>query len=87
MELKKIQDKHPDLIDPAVEVWEDFGIQQSGHWFIDNVHGVSKHDIEAQCQWMRDRQARGNPVPRDMVDCYTEYRLMKHVLLHPSLAL
>ena len=89
-ELEKIQDELPDLIDPAVKVWKDCRIQRSGRRFFDTacrLRGVAKHDIEAQCRWMRDRQARGNPVPRDMVDCYTEYRLMKPVLLHPSLAL
>ena len=89
-ELERIQDERPDLIDPAVNVWEDYGIQRSGRRFFDTacrLRGVSKQDIEAQCRWMRDRQARGNPVPRDMVDCYTEYRLMKPVLLRPSLAL
>ena len=49
------------------------------------VRGVSKMDIEAQCQWMKDRQARGVPVARDIVDCYIKYRLMKPALLLPSI--
>ena len=88
--MEKIQDERPDLIDPAVEVWEDYRIQRSGCWFFDTacgLRGVAKHNIEAQCRWMRDRQARGNTVPRDMVDCYTVNQMMKPVLLHPSLAL
>ena len=89
-ELEEIQNERHDLIDPQVDVWEDFGIQRSGRCFFDTafrLRGVSKSDIEAQCRWMKDRQARGNPVARDMVDCYTEYRLMKPALLRPSLAL
>jgi hypothetical protein len=90
LELEIIQDKRPGLIDLAVKVWEDYGIQQSGRRFFDTacqLRGVAKQDIEAQCRWMKYRQARGNPVPRDMVECYTKYRLIKPVLLHPSLVL
>ena len=89
-ELEQIQNERPDLIDSSVDIWEDYGIQRSGRRFFDTacrLRGVSKSDIEAQCRWMKDRQARGNPVARDMVDCYTEYRLMKPALLRPSLAL
>ena len=89
-ELERIQEEREDLIDPKIEIWEDFGIQRSGRRFFDTacrLRGVSKLDIEAQCRWMKDRQARGVPVARDMVDCYTEYRLMKPALLRPSLAL
>ncbi len=89
-ELEEIQNDRPDLIDSQVDVWEDFGIQRSGRRFFDTacrLRGVAKSDIEAQCRWMKDRQARGNPVARDMVDCYTEYRLMKPALLRASLAL
>ena len=89
-ELEQIQNEKPNLIDPPVDVWEDYGIQRSGRRFFDTtcrLRGVSKSDIEAQCRWMKDRHARGNPVPRDMVDCYTEYRQMKPALLRPSLAL
>jgi hypothetical protein len=59
-ELEEIQNERPDLIDPQVEVWEDFGIQHSGWRFFDTtcrLRGVSKSDIEAQCCWMKDRQA------------------------------
>lgn len=89
-ELEEIQNECSGLIDPNVDVWEDYGIQRSGRRFFDTacrLRGVAKADIEAQCRWMKDRQARGNPVARDMVDCYTEYRLMKPALLRPSLAL
>ena len=89
-ELEVIQDTRPGLIDSQVEIWEDYGIQRSGRRFFDTfcrLRGVKKADIEAQCRWMKDRQARGAPVARDMVDCYTEYRLMKPALLRPSQAL
>ena len=89
-ELEIIQDVRPGLIDPQVEIWEDYGIQRSGRRFFDTfcrLRGVKKSDIEAQCRWMKDRQARGVPVARDMVDCYTEYQLMKPALLRPSQAL
>lgn len=89
-ELEQIQNERPDLIDSQIDIWEDYGIQRSGRRFFDTacrLRGVAKTDIEAQCRWMKDRQARGNPVARDMVDCYTEYSLMKPALLRPSLAL
>lgn len=89
-ELESIQEECPGLIDSQVDVWDAYGIQRSGRRFFDTtcrLRGVAKSDIEAQCRWMKDRQARGNPVARDMVDCYTEYRLMKPSLLRPSQAL
>jgi hypothetical protein len=60
MELEEIQNERPNLIDPQVEVWEDFGIQRSGRRFFDTtcrLRGVSKSDIEAKCHWMKGRQA------------------------------
>ena len=85
-----IQEARPDLIDPAVDVYEAYGVQRSGRRFFDTecrIRGVKPKDIEAQCRWIRDRAAKGNPAPRDMVDCYTEYKHMRKVLLRPSQAL
>ena len=80
----------PDLVDPSVEVYEAYGIQRSGRRFFDTecqIAGVSKSDIEAQCRWIQDRAAKGIPVPKDMVACYSDYRHMRPVLLRPSQAL
>lgn len=88
--LVSIQEERPDLIDPIVDVYESYGVQRSGRRFFDTecrIRGVKAKDIEAQCRWIRDRAAKGIPAPRDMVDCYTEYKHMRKVLLRPSQAL
>ena len=36
-ELEEIQNKRSDLIDSQADVWEDFGIQQSGRHFFDTT--------------------------------------------------
>jgi hypothetical protein len=85
-----IQETMPSLIDPILDVYDSYGIQRSGRRFFDTeckLRGVKKEDIEDQCRWIRDRTARGVPVPRDMVDCYTEYRHMRQALLRCSRAL
>ena len=88
--LEDIQEERPDLIEPECDVHDAFGIQRSGRRFFDTecrLRGVKKEDIEAQCRWIKDRQARGVPVPRDMVELYSEFRHLCPVLLRPSQAL
>ena len=87
VKLIDIQERRPDLIDPILDVYEDYGIQRSGRRSFDTecrLRGVKKEDIEAQCQWILERDAQGVPAPRDMVDCYSEYRHMRETLLKPS---
>ena len=79
-------DAHPVLIDLVIDVWEGCRVLISGWCICDTtcrLWGVSEPDIKAQYQWIKDRQAWGNPAPRDTVDCYMymEYRLMKPVVL------
>ena len=86
----EIQEERPDLVDPSIEVYEAYGIQRSGRRFFDTeclIAGVKKSDIEAQCRWIQDRTAKGIPVSRDMVACYSEFRHLRPVLLQPSQAL
>lgn len=88
--LVKIQEARPDLIDPAIDVWDAYGMQRSGRRFFDTtcrLMNVSDSDIKAQCRWISERTARGAPIARDMVDLYTEYKHMKKALLRPSKAL
>ena len=89
-QLQAIQDNQPDLIDPMLDVYDAYGIQRSGRRFFDTeckLRGVPKEDIEDQCRWIKDRKAKGVPVPRDMVDCYAEYRHLRKALLRCSLVL
>ena len=88
--LQLIQETRPDLIDPMIDVYDSYGIQRSGRRFFDTeckLRGVPKEDIEDQCRWIKDRKAKGVPVPRDMVDCYAEYRHLREALLRCSRAL
>ena len=88
--LEEIQNTNPELIDPAVNVTEDYGVQRSGRRFFDTEcqnQRVSSDDIKAQCRWAAERAAGGRTVHRGMVDCYSDYRNMRPTLLRPSKAL
>jgi len=89
-ELEWIQSRHPELIDPKVNIWEDYGVQRSGRRGFTNEArnlGVSRDDIEAQCRWETDRNTGGKGVNRSMFDTYSDFRNMKKTLLRPSQAL
>ncbi len=46
------------LIDPACNIWEDFGVQRSGRRFFTThttIMGVPQHLIELQARWSTDR--------------------------------
>ena len=76
------------LIDPDVDVWEDYGVQRSGRRFF-ATHctnmGVEPHLIELQARWQTDRANGERSVQRTMLHTYSEVRNMKDSLVKPSL--
>ena len=76
------------LIDPDVDVWEDYGVQRSGRRFF-TTHctnmGVEPHLIEVQARWQTDRANGERSVQRTMLHTYSEVRNMKDSLVQPSL--
>ena len=88
--LLEIQGEMPTLIEPEVEVEEEFGMQRSfrrGFTTECKNQKIGKDDLNAQCRWRSEREAQGNTVQRAMHDHYADYRLMKDVKLRPSQAL
>jgi hypothetical protein len=78
------------LIDPACNVWRDFGTQRSGRrWFTSECanKGVPKHEVELQCRWSTDRANGERTVQRSMIHTYSEMRNMKETLIRPSKSL
>ena len=77
------------LIDPDCDVWEDFGIQQSGRQFF-TTHctnmGVKPYLIELQARWQTDRANGECTVQRSMIHTYSKVRNMKETLRQPSQA-
>ena len=78
------------LIDPACDIWEDYGVQRSGRRFFTttcNIMGVELHLIELQARWQTDRANGGRTVQHTMAHTYSEVRNMKEVLKKLSQAL
>ena len=77
------------LIDPDVDIWEEFGIQRSGRRFF-TTHtlkmGVKPFLIELQARWSTDRANGERSVQRTMIHNYAEVRNMKDTLKKPSQA-
>jgi hypothetical protein len=87
--LEEIQ-QTTNLIDPACNVWRDFGTQRSGRrWFTTECanKGVPKHEVERQCHWSTDRSNGERTVQRSMIHTYSEMRNMKEALIRPSKSL
>jgi hypothetical protein len=87
--LEEIQ-QTTNLIDPACNVWRDFGTQRSGRrWFTTECanKGVPKHEVERQCHWSTDRANGERTVQRSMIHTYSEMRNMKEALIRPSKSL
>ena len=76
------------LIDPDVDIWEEYGVQRSGRRFF-TTHctnmGVEPHLIEVQARWQTDRANGERSVQRTMLHTYSEVRNMKDSLIQPSL--
>ena len=76
------------LIDPDVDVWDEYGVQRSGRRFF-TTHftnmGVEPHLIEIQARWQSDRANGERSVQRTMLHTYSEVRNMKETLIKPSL--
>lgn len=77
------------LIDPEVNIWEDYGVQRSGRRFF-ATHclnmGVKPYLIELQARWQTDRANGQRSVQRTMIQTYSEVRNMKDTLIQPSQA-
>lgn len=75
------------LIDPACDIWEDYGVQRSGRRFFTTqttIMGVKPHLIELQARWQTDRANGERSVQRTMIHTYSEVRNMKKALIRPS---
>ena len=87
--LEEIQ-QTKNLIDPACNIWRDFGVQRSGRrWFTSECanKGVLPHEVELQCHWSTNRANGERTVQRSMIHTYSEMRNMKEVLIRPSKSL
>jgi len=75
------------LIDPAVDVWNDYGVQRSGRRFFTTqctIRGIAKHLVELQARWQTDRAKGERTIQRSMIHTYSEVRNMKDSLKRPS---
>jgi len=75
------------LIDPAVDVWNDYGVQRSGRRFFTThctIMGIAKHVVELQARWQTDRANGERTIQRNMIHTYSEVRNMKEILKRPS---
>ena len=84
MQTQKVQNQKPDLIDPKVNVWEDFGIFRSfrkGSESRATEAGVSAREIDLVNRWRKNKHSM------PMRDYYLDMLLVKSRYLRYSKSL
>jgi hypothetical protein len=88
--LHLIQQHHPELIPPDVQVFEEYGISRSfrrGSTSEARSRAVQENDINLANRWRVFEQARGRRPRLSMADHYSDIRLLIPALLRYSSAL
>jgi hypothetical protein len=70
-----VQNKHPEIIDPAVDVLEEMGISRSfrrGATTHARNMGVSEADIDSMNRWRKFEAAQGRQPSMPMRDHYSQ---------------